>query len=207
MRRMTVAGLLVALAVAGCSNSDDPFNQPKRQIQTEQYNVSLDQSAPKAPPPPAASPASTAAAPAAKSGAVPPPPPPPPPPAAGQNAAPPPPPAEAQAKPADKPSENVIREEAKVGVGKRGRGYEPGLVTTPVAAYFGARERIVFEIQIPQAMKLYKAEHERGPKTQEEFMQKIVKEQGVRLPDLPDGHRYIYDPATEQLMVERPKPQ
>jgi hypothetical protein len=199
---MTVAVLLVALAAAGCNGSDDPFNQPKRQIQTEQYNVSLDQSAPKAPPPApaAAAPASTAATPAANPGAVPPPPPPPP--AAGQNAAPPPPPADAQAK----PPENVVREEAKVGVGKRGRGYEPGLVTTPVAAYFSARERIIFEIQIPQAMKLYKAQNEHGPKTQEEFM-KIIKEQGVRLPDLPDGHRYVYDPATEQLMVERPKPQ
>jgi hypothetical protein len=203
---MTVAVLLVALAAAGCNGSDDPFNQPKRQIQTEQYNVSLDQSAPKAPPPaPAAAPASTAATPAANPGAVPPPPPPPPA-AGGQNAAPPPPPADAQAKPAGAPPENVVREEAKVGAGKRGRGYEPGLVTTPVAAYFSARERIVFEIQIPQAMKLYKAQNEHGPKTQEEFM-KIIKEQGVRLPDLPDGHRYVYDPATEQLMVERPKPQ
>jgi hypothetical protein len=36
-------------------------------------------------------------------------------------------------------------------------------------------------------------------------MQKIIKDGGVKLPDLPEGHRYRYDPATEQLMVEHPK--
>ncbi|HEV3136936.1 MAG TPA: hypothetical protein VGZ26_03510, partial [Pirellulales bacterium] len=49
------------------------------------------------------------------------------------------------------------REKAQVGVGKRGRDYEPGFITTPIAAYFRTGDRIAFEVQIPSAMKLYKA--------------------------------------------------
>ncbi len=96
-------------------------------------------------------------------------------------------------------------QKAEVGVGAKGRGYAPGLVTTPVAVYFAARERIVFEIQVPEAMKLYKATSGNAPQSQEEFMQKIVKENQIRLPDLPEGSRYLYDPATEQLLVEHPR--
>jgi hypothetical protein len=95
-------------------------------------------------------------------------------------------------------------QKAEVGVGAKGRGYAPGLITTPVAVYFAARERIVFEIQVPEAMKLYKATNGNAPKSQEEFMQRIVKENQIRLPELPQGSRYLYDPATEQLLVEHP---
>ncbi len=97
-------------------------------------------------------------------------------------------------------------EEAAVGVGAKGRDYEPGFVTTPVQAYFRTGERIAFEIQIPNAMKIYKAGHNnKGPKTHEEFMDIIVKENGVQLPDLPAGDEYIYDPEQEVLLVRHPK--
>ena len=39
----------------------------------------------------------------------------------------------------------------------------------------------------------------------EEFMEKIVQANNIRLPELPEGHRYLYDPTTNELMVERPK--
>jgi hypothetical protein len=98
-------------------------------------------------------------------------------------------------------------EVAQVGVGAKGQNYGgPGLVTTPIEAYFRAEERIAFEVQIPKAMQLYKAEHnDKGPKTQEEYMNIIIKENGVQLPELPEGEEYFYDPATEQLMVRHPK--
>ena len=47
----------------------------------------------------------------------------------------------------------------------------------------------------------------KGPKTQEEFMEVIIKENAVQLPDLPEGDVYYYDPQTEQLMVRHPAPQ
>ena len=38
-------------------------------------------------------------------------------------------------------------------------------------------------------------------------MEKIIKANQIKLPDLPEGDRYQYDPKTEQLMVESPKPE
>jgi hypothetical protein len=96
---------------------------------------------------------------------------------------------------------------AEVGVGVKGRDYGgPGFVTTPVMAKFSTEQRIAFEIQIPNAMKIYKAAHDnKGPKTHEEFMNVIIKEHGVQLPDLPQGETYLYIPKTEELMVKVPQ--
>jgi hypothetical protein len=100
-------------------------------------------------------------------------------------------------------------ERATVGAGAKGRDYGgPGFVTTPIEALFRADDLIVFETHIPNNMKIYKAEHDnKGPKTHEEFMQVIIKDGGVRLPELPAGDEYWYDPKTEQLMVRHPKPE
>jgi hypothetical protein len=98
-------------------------------------------------------------------------------------------------------------EKAGVGVGAKGRDYGgPGFVTTPVETFFRAQERITFEAQIPNNMKIYKAQHDnKGPKTQEEFMRVIIQEGGVDLPELPAGDTYVYDPKTEQLLVRHPE--
>jgi hypothetical protein len=104
---------------------------------------------------------------------------------------------------ANAPSANAVKAEA--GVGKKGRGYGGGMITTPIAAYFSIRERLAFD-QVAHAMDLYKATNEHGPKSHEEFMEKIIRENGIKLPQLPAGERYLYDPQTEQLMVERPDP-
>jgi hypothetical protein len=96
---------------------------------------------------------------------------------------------------------------AEAGVGKKGQGYGgPGFVTTPIEAMFRAEERIRFEAQIPNNMKIYKAAHEdKGPATHEEFMKVIIDEGGVSLPELPQGSEYWYDVKTEQLMVKTPE--
>ena len=99
-----------------------------------------------------------------------------------------------------------MREKADVGVGQQGRGYGGGVVTTPVATYFAVQQQLVFRIEIPHALDLYKATEGHAPRTHEEFMREIVKANQIRLPELPAGHRYVYDPKTEQLMVEHPKP-
>ena len=94
---------------------------------------------------------------------------------------------------------------AEIGVGKKGHGYGGGLITEPVHQYFAQQERITYEIEVPQAMNLYKASHDfKGPATHEAFMKEIIKDNNIKLPELPEGHRYIYDPKTETLMVERP---
>jgi hypothetical protein len=107
------------------------------------------------------------------------------------------------------PADPANSEKAAVGVGAKGRDYGgAGFVTTPIATLFTVEQRIAFDVQIPNAMKIYKAAHDnKGPKTQEEFMDVIIKENAVQLPDLPAGDVYWYDVKAEELMVRHPTDQ
>ncbi len=179
--------LLSTIFAVGCGGSDDPFNQPRRQSNPDAFGVGSGETTPPPPPP------ATSAVPSPGKSHLPPPPPPPPPattaataPSAGET-----------------PSANAVK--AEPGVGKKGRGYGGGLITEPIHQNFLIRERLAF-LQVDQAMQLYKATNEHAPKSHEEFMEKIIKENRIPLPQLPAGERYLYDPKTEQLMVERPAP-
>jgi hypothetical protein len=111
------------------------------------------------------------------------------------------------APPADAPVERVA---AEAGVGQRGRsldqyqGAVERTIVEPARTLFAVRERLIFSTQIPQAMQLYKATHGRGPASEDEFMREIIQANNIRLPELPAGHRYVYDPASQELLVERP---
>lgn len=196
---MRIALAMLALAaLAGLSGCE---SEPPSNVE----NQAADTSAPAAPVPAEAATPSTdapAAAPAAE-GAPAATPPGDTPPAAGDM-----PPAveAAPAAPAD-PNDPTLKK-AEVGAGAKGRDYGgPGFVTTPVEVYFRTGDRIAFEVHIPKNMELYKAQHDnKGPKTHEEFMQVIVKEGGVDLPELPADEEYLYDPKTEQLMIRRMQP-
>jgi hypothetical protein len=111
----------------------------------------------------------------------------------------------------------VVREKAVVGVSPKGQGYGGGLITEPISVYFKASQMVVFRIQIPHAMNLYRGVHGHFPKSHQEFMEKIIQENGIQLPTLPPGARYVYDPqkaaqmqqydpADPPLFVERPAP-
>ena len=91
---------------------------------------------------------------------------------------------------------------AQVGVGKKG-DYGPGLITTPASAYWKAQEKIAFEVSIPKALELYKAldANGKGPADHATFMKQIIEANRIKLPELPEGQVYLYDPSTEQLMV------
>jgi hypothetical protein len=112
------------------------------------------------------------------------------------------------AAPATGPAQDVIRQKAAVGMGEAGRGYGEGIVATPVKALWFTKERLVL-VQIEHDLQLFKAQDPQGhgPKSHEEFMEKIIKAGGIRLPALPAGQRYVYDPAKEELQVEQPRPQ
>ena len=102
----------------------------------------------------------------------------------------------------------MVREKARVGSGAAGHYDTSGAaapITVPMSAYFASKERIAFEMYIPHAMQLYKAEKGYAPKTQQEFMREIIQANDIHLPDLPPGCRYFYDPGKEELMVERPR--
>ncbi len=94
------------------------------------------------------------------------------------------------------------RETAAAGAGKKGQGYGGGPVSEPARLYFRIRERAVFDIQIPQALKLYTAMNGKGPANHDEFMAKIIRENSISLPELPAGKKYVFDPEKSELMIE-----
>lgn len=100
---------------------------------------------------------------------------------------------------------------AEVGVGQKGRsldeykGKTEAIIAQPAISFFAAKEKIAFEIQVPQAMAIFQAEEGRFPRDHEEFMERIIKANNIPLPALPQGHEYQYDPETHELMVVRPK--
>jgi hypothetical protein len=100
------------------------------------------------------------------------------------------------------PTETV---KAEAGVAKQGRSLDEyeGLVVTPAKAYFAVREKAVFEIAIPGAYKLYRATEE-APLTFEEFKEKVLDPNKIKLPALPPGHTYEWNPEDEELKVRRP---
>ena len=105
------------------------------------------------------------------------------------------------------PSPPMERVVAEAGVGKKGQSLkdETGIVVEPVKQLIRFEQKVVFDVQIKQALELYKASNGSYPKTNEEFMDKIIKANGFVLPTLPDGQEYVFDPEQGQLMVERPQ--
>ncbi len=100
-------------------------------------------------------------------------------------------------------SPGTVSVPAQPGVTGKGN-YGPGLITTPISVYFQAQERLIFD-QVSHALKLYDAEHGSKPKTEEEFLTKIIQANNIRLPKLPDGSKYKYDPQQGELLVEQPR--
>lgn len=128
----------------------------------------------------------------------------------------PPPPVEPEPeKPAPKPEPTAKPESVTVelkpgftGKGQygQGTGEKPAdMITVPISQYFTVRERILL-MTIQDAENKYKAANDdKLPETQDEYMEKVIKGSGVQLPDLSNGERYVYDPAQQKLMIEKPK--
>ena len=74
-------------------------------------------------------------------------------------------------------------------------------ITYPFKTYWiGKQQAICFQIE--RNLKAYRAEHGCIPKTQDKFMDEIIKKGNIKLPQLPPGHKYIYEQG--ELMVEKP---
>jgi hypothetical protein len=100
------------------------------------------------------------------------------------------------------------RVKAEVGVGKKGASLRGNDVNKTIAAapvaLFAFKEKAVFDFQIKPALDLYNADKGYYPKTHDDFMKDIIEANMIKLPELFEGERYVYDPETHQLMVERP---
>ncbi|MEX0866581.1 MAG: hypothetical protein WD030_04430 [Pirellulales bacterium] len=105
---------------------------------------------------------------------------------------------------AEKPDDLV---KAEAGLGEKGHYESKNVLTVALSARFRTEEQILLG-QIDQAIQMFRAVHGRVPKDHEEFIKKVVAENGYRLPELPDGQTYFYDPSRGphgELMVRIPK--
>ncbi|MCI0357736.1 MAG: hypothetical protein L0211_04520 [Planctomycetaceae bacterium] len=104
---------------------------------------------------------------------------------------------------------NLERVKAGKGVGQKGRSLDQyeGVYVTPAKAYFAAKERIFFEIEFKANYDRWRVLEDQAPKDFDELKSKFLDPLGLtpKLPKLPDGHKYVWDAATEQLLVERPR--
>ena len=95
----------------------------------------------------------------------------------------------------------VQGEPVKAGMGERSKRLEGGGYFSSTARAIPLAEETIQYAQARRSLDLYKAANEgRGPATHEEYMEKIIKENLIRLPELPAGHEYRYDPETEELL-------
>jgi hypothetical protein len=104
------------------------------------------------------------------------------------------------------PAPGNVQVKATAGVGQKGKSLEQhtGVLVEPAKAFFRFEQKAVFDIQIPQALQLFNATEGRNPNSQDEFMTKIVAANNIKLPKLPDGHKYVYKPELGELWVEKP---
>ena len=90
---------------------------------------------------------------------------------------------------------------AVAGVGRQGQDYALGPVSTPLGALWTTQQRLAF-LQLAGPMNLYHAEHGHFPKTERELFEKIVRANAIRLPELPEGQRYVYDARRAERMTQ-----
>ena len=74
-----------------------------------------------------------------------------------------------------------------------------GLGVVPGAYGFAVSE--IAKGQIKQAVELHRAANGSYPKDHDEFMSKVIKQNGIQLPVLPGGRQYQYDVENHELIV------
>ena len=109
-----------------------------------------------------------------------------------------------------KTTQNIGEYDAKAGANvsdSKIRATDP--ITAPVMAYGPMLEQIS-KSHIDAAVNLFHANEDRYPKDLDEFMEKIIKPNNIKLPVLPGGKLYQYDVENHKLVVvdgpEAPKP-
>lgn len=77
-------------------------------------------------------------------------------------------------------------------------------ITAPLSAYGPTMEKVSI-IAVEHAINLFYATEGRYPANHQEFMEKIIKANGIKLPVLPYGGEYKYDEANHALVAVYPK--
>ena len=82
-------------------------------------------------------------------------------------------------------------------------------ITGALEAFEPTKQRLAI-LEIKQAVDIFQATEGRYPKDFDEFMQRVVKENNIRLPVLGPGFYYQYDVENHELVVvkgEKPEQQ
>lgn len=77
-------------------------------------------------------------------------------------------------------------------------------ITGPLAALQNAREKIP-QLAIEHAINLFHASEGRYPQSFDEFMSRIIQENRINLPKLPDGLAWEYDVPNHRLLIVQPR--
>ena|SRR5258708_1391015 len=75
-------------------------------------------------------------------------------------------------------------------------------VTAPLSAY-GPMVESLAKSQITSALGIFNATEGRYPSSHEEFIERIIKENNIKLPVLPYKGRYMYDVEKHELVIVR----
>lgn len=104
------------------------------------------------------------------------------------------------------PSTEMVAQKATAGVAKEGQKFKNDsgvakIITGPAAALANFKQKAIFDIQLKQAIDVFRAEKGRLPKSHEEFMQRCVEAYKIRLPELPAGSIYRFNVEKGELWV------
>ena len=87
-----------------------------------------------------------------------------------------------------------------IGEAKSG-AEQADLQAKSAAGAYGFAVAETSKLQIKHAVELHRAANGSYPKDHEEFMSKVVKQNGIQLPVLPGGRQYQYDVENHELIV------
>ena len=72
-------------------------------------------------------------------------------------------------------------------------------VATKISALMSFKQKAVYDIQVPSALKYFNASNGRNPRNFDEFKREIIEENQIVLPKLPDDAKYEYRPKDGQF--------
>jgi len=75
-------------------------------------------------------------------------------------------------------------------------------ITGPLSAYGPMVEKVSI-MAVDYSMSIFRATEDRFPNDYEEFMEKIIKANNIKLPVLPYKGRYMYDEANHVIVIVR----
>ncbi len=78
-------------------------------------------------------------------------------------------------------------------------------ITGPLEAFEPTKQKIAI-LEIQHAVNIFNALEGRYPKDYDEFMEKVIKANNIKLPELGKGFSYQYDVENHQLLVVQKKP-